>query len=355
MIETNLKRKTDSSSPPDSAVALYKKSRQEVDVISGSSAVVSKDNGPPRCSNLEAPIMLLSGHEGEIYSAKFHPEGNVLASAGFDRQIFLWNVYGECENYGLITGHTGAILDLHFSGDGSYIYTASTDKTVGIFDSTTGQRIKRLKGHTGFVNACHPARRGPPLIVSGSDDCTVKTWDQRKRGCAHSFNNTFQVTGATYNDTADQIITGGIDNDLKIWDIRKNTTVFTLSGHTDTITGLSLSPDGSYVLTNSMDNSLRIWDVRPFVAGDRCVKIFNGHKHNFEKNLLRCSWSPDGTMIAAGSADRFVYIWDTTSRRIVFKLPGHLGSVNEVDFHKLEPIVLSASSDKNIYLGELDL
>ena len=43
-------------------------------------------------------------------------------------------------------------------------------------------------------------------------------------------------------------------------------------------------------------------------------------------------------MVAAGSADRFVYIWDTTTRRIMYKLPGHLGSVNDVDFHKLEPI-----------------
>lgn len=35
---------------------------------------------------------------------------------------------------------------------------------------------------------------------------------------------------------------------------------------------------------------------------------------------------------------RFVYIWDTTSRRILYKLPGHAGSVNEVAFHPEEPI-----------------
>lgn len=35
---------------------------------------------------------------------------------------------------------------------------------------------------------------------------------------------------------------------------------------------------------------------------------------------------------------RFVYIWDTTSRRILYKLPGHAGSVNEVVFHPEEPI-----------------
>jgi Prp8 binding protein len=56
------------------------------------------------------------------------------------------------------------------------------------------------------------------------------------------------------------------------------------------------------------------------------------------QNLLRCSWSPDGTKVSAGSADRFVYIWDTTSRRIIYKLPGHNGSVNDVVFHPKEPI-----------------
>ena len=43
--------------------------------------------GPPRTSSLLAPIMLLSGHEGEIYTAKFSPDGQYVASAGFDRII----------------------------------------------------------------------------------------------------------------------------------------------------------------------------------------------------------------------------------------------------------------------------
>lgn len=36
---------------------------------------------------MQAPIMLLSGHGGEIFAAKFHPDGTAIASAGFDRQI----------------------------------------------------------------------------------------------------------------------------------------------------------------------------------------------------------------------------------------------------------------------------
>lgn len=48
-----------------------------------------------------------------------------------------------------------------------------------------------------------------------------------------------------------------------------------------------------------------------------------------------------------------VNIWDASSRKLLYKLPGHNGSVNDVAFHPKEPIVASASSDKNIFLGEL--
>lgn len=49
-----------------------------------------------------------------------------------------------------------------------------------------------------------------------------------------------------------------------------------------------------------------------------------------------------------------MYLWDTTSRRILYKLPGHNGSVNDVDFHPKEPIIMSGSSDKLVYTGEIE-
>ena len=59
------------------------------------------------------------------------------------------------------------------------------------------------------------------------------------------------------------------------------------------------------------------------------------------------------TQVTAGSADRMVYIWDGSTRRLLYKLPGHTGSVNEAVFHPSEPIIGSAGSDKQLYLGEL--
>lgn len=311
-------------------------------------------NLPARTSSLKAPIMVLSGHEGEIYAAKFSNDGTFLASAGFDMIIFLWNVYGECENFSVLKGHAGAVMDVHFSTDSGYLFSASTDKTVRVWDMETGACIRKFKSHKDIVNSCHPARRGPQLVCSGSDDGTVLVHDIRKRDPIASFPNTYQITAVTFNDTADQVVGGGIDNDIKLWDLRRHDVLYVMRGHTDTVTGLSLSPDGAHVLSNAMDCTAKMWDIRPFAPEQRCVKTFVGHQHNFEKNLLKCSWSPDGQRVSCGSSDRFLYIWDVTSRGILYKLPGHQGSVNATDFHPKEPILLSAGSDKKIFLGEID-
>jgi len=227
--------------------------------------------------------MLMEGHQGEVFTLQFHPEGQYMASAGFDRQIYIWNVYGDCENIGLMSGHSGAIMELQFSTDGNTIVTASTDSTLGLWDIESGTRIKKLKGHTSFVNTCHQARRGPPMICSGSDDCSVRIWDPRKRNQCTSLNSTYQVTACSFNDTAEQVIykslvfrpwkccdifltvfcaaqafSGGIDNDIKVWDLRRNAILYRLKGHVDTVTGLALSPDGSYLLSNAMDNTVSV-------------------------------------------------------------------------------------------------
>ena len=115
--------------PTDStALMLAKRSRNELIATQPKDGVVVK-SGAPRTSNMDAPIMLLTGHEGEIYSSKFHPEGEFLASAGMERNILFWKVYGECENFHVMSPcHSGAIVDLQFTHDGGHIFTASTGR-----------------------------------------------------------------------------------------------------------------------------------------------------------------------------------------------------------------------------------
>ena len=63
------------------------------------------------------------------------------------------------------------------------------------------------------------------------------------------------VLSVVFNEAADQIVSGGLDNELKVWDMRKNGLLYEMKGHTDSPTGLSLSPDGAYLASNAMDNT----------------------------------------------------------------------------------------------------
>lgn len=106
------------------------------------------------------------------------------------------------------------------------------------------------------MNACSSSRdQNKQLLCSVSDDRTIRIWDTRKRSVTSVIKEDYQLTAVTFNENADQIIVGGIENAIKVYDMRKNKLLYTMPGHFDTITGLSLSPDGNFALSNSMDNS----------------------------------------------------------------------------------------------------
>ncbi|PGH31231.1 Prp8 binding protein [[Emmonsia] crescens] len=308
----------------------------------------------PRTSGLEAPIMELTGHSGEIFATRFDPTGQNIASGSMDRSIMLWRTYGQCENYGVITGHKGAILDLQWSRDSKIIFSASADMTLASWDVESGQRIRRHVGHEEIINCLDVSRRGQELLISGSDDGCVGIWDLRQKDAIDFLESEMPVTAVALAEAGNEIYSGGIDNDIHVWDIRKRAITYSMLGHTDTISSLQISPDSQTLLSNSHDSTVRTWDIRPFAPADRHIKTYDGAPIGLEKNLIRASWNPTGEKIAAGSGDRSVVVWDVKSGKLLYKLPGHKGTVNDVRFSPGdEPIIVSGSSDRNIMLGEL--
>jgi WD40 repeat protein len=129
----------------------------------------------------------------------------------------------------------------------------------------------------------------------------------------------------------------------QIYDVRKSAQFSTLSGHTDIPTSLALSPTGAFLLSPSLSSQTLIHDVRPFSPSPtRVHRVLTGAPAGFEHTLLRGAWSKspgdEGKRVAVGGADRMVCVWDVESGRVVYKLPGHKGTVTSVDWHPKEPI-----------------
>ncbi|KAJ5895546.1 U5 small nuclear ribonucleoprotein 40 kDa protein [Penicillium taxi] len=340
-----------------SSELVVKRTKQDVP---GSAVIKSSQNGGaliksmPRTSALPAPIMKLSGHSGEIFAVRFDPTGQHIASGSVDRSILIWNTFGQCDNYGKLTGHKGPVMDLQWSRDSETLFSASADKTVVNWDLATGTKIRRHDAHEEIVNAIALSKRGEQVLVSGSDDGCVGVWDPRQKEPVEFLETQLPITAVAISETATEMYSGGIDNTIRVWDLRKNSVVYTLTGHNDTITSLEISPDSQTLLSNSHDNTVRTWDIRPFASVNRHIKYFDGAPMGLDVNLIRASWSHTGDKIAAGSGDGTAVVWDSNTAKMLYKLPGHTGSVNDVRLSPNdEPLIVSCSSDRTLLLGEL--
>lgn len=270
------------------------------------------------------------GHSSEVFCARFDPSGAHVASGGMDRNILLWRTSGECTNYGIFSGHKSAVLDLHWSRDSQVIYSASADMHVASWNVETGERIRRHAGHEEVINCLDVSKRGEEFLVSGSDDGYICIWDPRQKAAIDIIETSFPVTAVCLAEAGNELYSGGIDNNIKVWDLRMKKVAYSLQGHTDTITSLAVSPDSQSLLSNSHDNTVRTWDVRPFAPTDRGIRVLDGAQTGLEKNLIRACWDAEGRRVAAGGGDGTATVWDSKSGKLLQKLPGHKGAVNDV-------------------------
>ncbi|KAF1962192.1 WD40 repeat-like protein, partial [Byssothecium circinans] len=72
-----------------------------------------------------------------------------------------------------LEGHSDGVSSVAFSHDSARLASASGDKTVKIWDPSSGACLSTLKGHSGGVSSVafsHDSAR----LASASDDSTVK-------------------------------------------------------------------------------------------------------------------------------------------------------------------------------------
>ncbi|KAL6169642.1 hypothetical protein ACJQWK_04652 [Exserohilum turcicum] len=298
---------------------------------------------PAMSNGWSACLQTLEGHSSSVLSVVFSHDSTRLASASLDRTVKIWDASsGTCVH--TLEGHSSDVISVAFSHDSTWLASASGDRTVKIWDASSGTCVHTLEGHSSFVNLVafsHDSTR----LASASRDMTVKIWDASSGTCMQTLEgHSSVVNSVAFSHDSTWLASASGDMTVKIWDASSGTCMQTLEGHSSAVNSVAFSHDSTWLASASGDWTVKIWDA----SSGTCVHTLEGHS----SAVNSVAFSHDSTWLASASGDWTVKIWDASSGTCVHTLEGHSSVVNSVAFSHDSTRLASASWDNTVKIWD---
>jgi small GTP-binding protein len=283
------------------------------------------------------------GHTESVCSVALSNDGRYVLSGSADKTMRLWEVSsGRCVR--VFEGHSANVLSVAWSGDGAHALTGSADKTLRLWEMSSGRCVRVFEGHGASVWSVALSRDGAHALT-GSVDKTVRLWEVGSGRCVRVFEGHSDRVSSVALSSDGQYVLSGDESTVRLWEVSSGRCVRVFEGHSSGVWSVAWSGDGAHALTGSGDRTVRLWEV----SSGRCVRVFEGHS----ANVLSVAWSSDGKYVLSGGDDSTVRLWEVSSGRCVRVFEGHSDRVLSVVLSNDGRYLLSGSYDKTMRLWEV--
>ncbi|ORX57924.1 WD40 repeat-like protein [Piromyces finnis] len=197
------------------------------------------------------------------------------------------------------------------------------------------------------------------------------------------------IWSVVWSKNTNRIITGSLDDKIKIWSGDHYTLVTPLTGHLLGITSMSSSGTGSEFASVSLDNQLRVWDLKLTIPS--IIHVINAgpaeawqvafspdgkqiatSNHSGKINIwnvasgtkktsivskgsfgMSISYSPNGMLLALGTENGTIFVFDAVFGTLKYSFKNHRKPVRAIAFSTNSNLLISGSDDNCIVLYEL--
>ncbi|XP_025091366.1 WD repeat-containing protein 48-like isoform X2 [Pomacea canaliculata] len=213
----------------------------------------------------------LRTHKDYVKALAYARDKEQVASAGLDRQIFLWDVNtltaltasNNTVTTSSLTGNKDSIYSLAMNPSGTIIVSGSTEKVLRVWDPRSCQKLMKLKGHTDNVKAIVINRDGTQCL-SGSSDGTIRLWSLGQQRCVATFRvHDEGVWALQANDSFSIMYSGGRDRQVWATDIRNPDCRELICEEKAPVLKLELTPTEPQSLwIATTDSSIKNWPLK---------------------------------------------------------------------------------------------
>ncbi len=214
-----------------------------------------------------APGQTLETRFNGVIGVSFSPDGNLLATSSDDLTAKIWDTNSGQELFTLI-GHGHApvsippfdgVIQVAFSPDGTILATAGGDGTVKLWDVSNGQELITLDAHPENVVIDLAFSPDGVYLLTGGWEGTAKLFEVDTGQVLHTLTgHTSGVHGVGFSPDGKRLLTGSEDGTVILWDATTGQSLLTLAGPLG-ILDIAISPDGKFLATSGQDGAIRLY------------------------------------------------------------------------------------------------
>ncbi|CAJ2673402.1 unnamed protein product [Trifolium pratense] len=273
---------------------------------------------------------------GKVVCCHFSSDGKILASAGHDKKVVLWNME-TLQTQSTPEEHTVIITDVRFRPNSTQLATSSFDTTVRLWDAADPSfSLQSYSGHTSHVASLdfHPKKND--IFCSCDDNNEIRLWNISQYSCTRVFKG--GSTQVRFQPRSGHLLAAASGNVVSVFDVETDRQMHSLQGHSAEVHCVCWDTNGDYLASVSQE-SVKVWSL---ASGD-CIHELNSSGNMFQS----CVFHPSYSNLLVIGGYQSLELWNMAENKCM-TIPAHEGVISALAQSPVTGMVASASHDKSV-------
>jgi WD40 repeat protein len=234
-----------------------------------------------------------------VVASAFSPDGTKIFSGGgpdFTKKgsyLGLWDV-GPGKELRRFKGHERQVLSVAFCPNGREAISCSLDGTLRVWNIETGEEVRRIAVYEDGVRGFALSPDGKQVATCAHFAEDAQLWDLTTGKVVRSFTGPgSSVNALAFSADGKRLLTAGGDGIGRLWDVASGKLLKEYDGHKGLLFAIAFTHDGKGVLTGGADRKVRLWDRDTGKERHR----YDGHTGD----VTSLAALPGGLMASAGA------------------------------------------------------